>query len=268
MNKIRVTIWNEFRHEKTSEKAKAMYPEGIHACIGKYLSQYPEIQVTLAALDDPDHGLPDSVLDSTDVLIWWGHMHHKEVDDALVTKIQNRVYMGKMGFIALHSSHKSKPFRAIVGTSGNLTWGREQKEIMWNLMPTHPIAAGIPQKFFIEEEELYAEPFFVPQPTELIFGGWYEDGYIFRSGMTFIRDQGKVFYFQPGHETAPSFHNPYVLRIIYNAVKWAVPAEEACGYDNLCPHVVENYDSLSEEKKAGYKLARPAKKEIGYPEDK
>ena len=171
---IRVTIWNEFRHEKTNETAKALYPNGLHATIGEYLdANDEEIEVTLAALDDPDQGLPDDVLNNTDVLIWWGHMAHGEVNDALVTKIQRRVYMGKMGFIALHSAHHSKPFRAIVGTMGNLTWGRNQREIMWNMLPTHPIAAGIPDKFFIESEELYAEPFFVPQPTELIFGGWY-----------------------------------------------------------------------------------------------
>ena len=267
--KIRVTIWNEFRHEKAIEKVKSIYPNGLHAAIGEYLSQYPEIEVTLAALDDPDQGLPDEVLNSTDVLIWWGHMAHKEVDDGLVTKIQRRVYMGKMGFIALHSAHHSKPFRAIVGTSGNLTWGREQKEIMWNLLPTHPIAEGIPQSFYIEEEELYAEPYFVPQPDQLIFGSWYEDGYIFRAGMTFLRDAGRVFYFQPGHESCPSYHNPYVLRIIYNAVKWTAPLKPGYEYKDHCPHVVsrERYDAAVASGKVPGNLYVTAKEELGYPED-
>ena len=238
MEKIRVTIWNEFRHEKTVEKVRNIYPGGMHAKIGEYLSQYPGIEVTLAALDDPDQGLPDSVLENTDVLIWWGHMAHGEVDDRLVTKIQRRCYMGRMGFIALHSAHHSKPFRAIVGTMGNLTWGREQKEILWNMLPTHPIAEGIPQNFCLESEELYAEPFFVPQPNELIFGGWYEDGYIFRSGMTYLRDAGRIFYFQPGHESVPTFYNPYVLRIIYNAVRWTAPSTPGYEYKDHCPHVV------------------------------
>ena len=245
---IRVTIWNEFRHEKTNETCKAIYPNGLHATIGEFLSKNDDIEVTLAALDDPDQGLPDEVLNNTDVLIWWGHMAHGEVNDALVTKIQRRVYMGKMGFIALHSAHHSKPFRAIVGTMGNLTWGREQREIMWNMLPTHPIAAGIPDKFFIESEELYAEPFFVPQPTELIFGGWYEDGYIFRSGMTYLRDAGKIFYFQPGHETCPSFHNPYVQRIIKNAVYWARPNDTAINIENKCPHIVTKVTDEFESK--------------------
>ncbi len=261
---IRVTIWNEFRHEKTNETVKALYPNGLHATIGEFLSKNEDIEVTLAALDDTDQGLPDEVLNNTDVLIWWGHMAHKEVDDALVTRIQRRVYMGKMGFIALHSAHHSKPFRAIVGTMGNLTWGRNQREIMWNMLPTHPIAAGIPDKFFIESEELYAEPFFVPQPNELIFGGWYEDGYIFRSGMTYLRDAGKIFYFQPGHETCPSFHNPYVQRIITNAVYWAAPVTPGYEYKDHCPHHTERFNELTAEGKAKKNMYPPVFQELGF----
>ncbi len=261
---IRVTIWNEFRHEKTNETCKAIYPNGLHATIGEFLSKNEDIEVTLAALDDTDQGLPPEVLDNTDVLIWWGHMAHKEVDDALVTRIQRRVYMGKMGFIALHSAHHSKPFRAIVGTMGNLTWGRNQREIMWNMLPTHPIAAGIPDKFFIESEELYAEPFFVPQPNELIFGGWYEDGYIFRSGMTYLRDAGKIFYFQPGHETCPSFHNPYVQRIITNAVYWAAPLTPGYEYKDHCPNHTESYYKLVEEGKAKGNTTPTVFQQLGF----
>ena len=262
---IRVTIWNEFRHEKTNETAKALYPNGLHATIGEYLkANDEELEITLAALDDPDQGLPDEVLNNTDVLIWWGHMAHGEVNDALVTKIQRRVYMGKMGFIALHSAHHSKPFRAIIGTMGNLTWGRNQREIMWNMLPTHPIAAGIPDKFFIESEELYAEPFFVPQPTELIFGGWYEDGYIFRSGMTYLRDAGRIFYFQPGHETCPSFHNPYVLRIIKNAVHWVAPTTPGYEYKDHCPHHVDNFEELVAAGKAKSNVTPSVFKQLGF----
>ncbi len=237
--KIRVTIWNEFRHEKTKEKVKELYPNGLHATIGEFLGDAGDIEVTLAALDDPEQGLPDDVLNSTDVLIWWGHMAHKEVDDALVIKIQKRVYLGKMGFIALHSGHHSKPFKAIVGTNGNLQWGRNQKEIIWNLMPSHPICAGIPEHFILESEEMYSEPFYIPQPDALIFGGWFEDGNIFRSGACFIRGAGKVFYFQPGHETCRSFYNPYVRRIITNAVYWSKPGDTACTIADKCPQITE-----------------------------
>lgn len=238
MEKIRVTVWNEFRHEKTKENVKAIYPDGLHATIKAFLDKNEDLEVRLAALDDPDQGLPDDVLENTDVLLWWGHMAHGEVNDELVKKIQTRVYLGKMGFIALHSGHHSKPFKAIVGTNGNLSWGRDQKEIMWNLLPAHPIAAGIPDHFIIEKEELYCEPFYIPQPDELVFGAWYEDGFIFRAGCCFFRGAGKVFYFQPGHESCPSFHNEYVQRIITNAVYWAKPNEIVYPIENKCPHVL------------------------------
>ncbi len=234
---INVTIWNEFRHEKTSERVKAIYPNGLHAAIKEYLDTDEELSVRLAALDDEYQGLPDDVLNDTDVLVWWGHMHHGEVDDELVKKICTRVYTGKMGFIALHSGHHSKPFKALIGASGNLGWGREQKEIVWTLMPSHPIAAGIPDHFTIDEEELYAEPFYIGQPEELVFGSWFEDGYILRSGACFIRGAGKIFYFQPGHESCPSYYNPYVQRIIKNAVHWAAPSAPGFEIEDKAPHL-------------------------------
>lgn len=237
--KIRVTVWNEFRHEKTKENVKALYPNGLHAVVGEFLSETGDMEVTLAALDDEAQGLPDEVLDNTDVLVWWGHMAHKEVNDELVAKIQKRVYLGKMGFVGLHSAHHSKPFRAIVGTNGNLQWGPNQREVVWNLMPSHPIAAGIPDHFILEEEEMYSEPFYIPQPDALVFGSWFEDGNILRSGCCFIRGAGKVFWFQPGHETCKSFFNPYVRKIITNAVYWAKPSVDGQSIPDKCPHITE-----------------------------
>ena len=234
--KLNVVIWNEFRHEKKYDHVKAIYPNGMHATIKEFLEKQDDIEVTLAALDDPDQGISDELLEKTDVLLWWGHVAHKEVNDELVAKIQKRVYLGKMGFIALHSAHHSKPFKAIVGTSGNLTWGSNRKEIVWTLMPSHPIAAGIPEHFNLESEEIYAEPFYIPQPDALVFGGWFESGHIFRSGACFIRGAGKVFYFQPGHEECPSFHNEYVQKIITNAVYWAAPADFGFEIPDGCPH--------------------------------
>ena len=238
-NTLNVTVWNEYRHERLEEACRNIYPDGIHGLIKSFLEEADaDLNVRLAALDDPDNGLPEDVLESTDVLLWWGHMAHHEVPDELVERIRHRVYMGKMGLIVLHSGHHSKVFKAVVGTNGNLSWGRDQNEIIWNLLPAHPIAAGIPDHFNLFEE-LYCEPFYVPQPDELVFGGWYEDGYIFRSGLCYYRGAGKVFYFQPGHEFCRSFYNPYVQRIISNAVRWAAP--NAIGYEipDGCPNVTE-----------------------------
>lgn len=235
---IKVTVWNEFRHEKNKENVKAIYPNGLHAVIADFLSKNEDISVRLAALDDEYQGLPDEVLEDTDVLIWWGHTAHKEVDDELVKKIQQRVYLGKMGLIALHSGHHSKVFKAVIGTNGNLQWGREQKEIIWNVNPGHPICAGIPDHFLIESEELYSEPFFIPEPDALLFIGWYEDGNVFRSGACFNRGAGKIFYFQPGHESCRSFYNPYVQKIITNGVYWAVPNNIGFDIEDKCPHLL------------------------------
>lgn len=233
---IRVTVWNEFIHEKTDEQAKAIYPNGLHATVKEFLDTDAELDVRLAALEDPDQGLPDEVLENTDVLVWWGHMRHGDVDDGLVERIRQRVYRG-MGFVALHSAHHSKPFKAILGTTGNLMWGREQKGIVWNLMPSHPICEGIPAHFEIFEE-MYGEPFFIPKPDDLLFGTWYEDGNLFRGGCTFTRGLGKIFYFHPGHETCSSFHHPVVQQIIRQGVRWVAPAS-VNGIPNECIHQIE-----------------------------
>jgi len=233
---------NEVIHEKTNEVVRAIYPNGLHATIGEFLGKNEDMKITLAALDDPDNGLPDEVLNNTDVLLWWGHMRHHDVPDELVEKIRRRVYIDGMGFMPLHSGHHSKPFKAILGTTGNLSWGAEQKEIMWNVMPSHPIAAGVPSHFELESEELYAEPFQIPTPEELIFTAWYEQGYIFRGGCTWRRGAGKIFYFQPGHESCPSYHNPIVQRIITNGVRWVAPTEFGNPYGDGCPYVTSLVD--------------------------
>jgi trehalose utilization protein len=229
MKKINVTVWHEFRHEKHKPEVRAMFPEGIHMTIKSFLDNDEELNVRTATLDEPECGLPDEVLDNTDVLIWWGHTAHREVPDELIPKIQKRVYQGGMGFIALHSAHFSKPFKALLGTNGNLSWGRNQREVIWNVLPSHPITKGLPDHFTLESEELYCEPFYIPQPDELVFNAWYEDGYVFRAGSCWHKGAGKVFYFQPGHETCRSFYNPYVRQIITNAVHWAAPND--IGYD-------------------------------------
>ena len=234
MKKIRVTVWNEYRHERMEQAVKEIYPDGIHNVIKDILSECDDVEVTTATLDMPDQGLPDEILDNTDVLIWWGHMAHGEVKDELVNKIRERVYRHGMGFFAIHSGHHSKPFRAIVGATGDLTWGADQPQIVWNIMPQHPIAKGIPEKFGLFEE-MYGEPFRIPQPDELIFASWFRDGNIFRTGCTFYRGVGKVFYFQPGHEYCRSFYNEHVRTVIRNAVHWLYTELPETVKDLSCP---------------------------------
>lgn len=219
---IKVTVWNEYIHEVESEHIKAVYPNGIHSCIKEFLES-DDISVRTATLNMEQCGLTDEVLDDTDVLIWWGHMRHGDVPDEIAKKVQERVLKG-MGLIVLHSGHHSKPFRLLMGTTCDLRWRDNDRERIWCANPSHPIAQGIPQHFELEHEEMYGEHFTIPTPDDIIFLGWFAGGEVFRSGCTFTRGLGKIFYFQPGHEEYPTFKNEYVQKIIRNAVNWAKPA--------------------------------------------
>ena len=220
---IKVTVWNEFQHEKTHEKVQKIYPEGIHKTIADFLSAEEDIVVRTATLDDPECGLTEEVLNDTDVLIWWGHMAHSKVPDEVAERVQQAVLKG-MGAIFLHSAHHSKPFRRLMGTTANLSWREDgDLERIWVSKPAHPIAKGIDRYFELEHEETYAEPFDIPEPDVLVFMGWYSGGEVFRSGCCYRRGNGKIFYFQPGHETVPTYHNENVQLVIKNAVRWAEP---------------------------------------------
>lgn len=219
---MKITVWNEFLHEKTEEKVREIYPEGIHACIRDFLLKNGFTDVRTATLEEPEHGLTQEVLDDTDVLFWWGHMRHNDVSDEVVQRVYQRVQDG-MGLIVLHSGHDSKLFKKLMGTnSGQLRW-REcgETEIMWNLRPDHPILQGIGANVVIPHEETYGELFHIPDPDELLMISWFSGGEVFRSAMTFHRGAGRIFYFKPGHETYPIYYMPEVQKILCNAVKWA-----------------------------------------------
>jgi trehalose utilization protein len=233
---IRVTVWNEYRHEKRNEKIGALYPEGIHGALAAHLRAQPGLEVRTATLDEPEHGLPEAVLAETDVLTWWGHMAHGDVREEVVDRVQARVLDG-MGLICLHSAHFSKIFKRLMGTTCNLKW-REvgEKERVWVIDRAHPIAEGLGECFEIPHEEMYGEPFDIPQPDELVFVSWFQGGEVFRSGCCFHRGRGKIFYFCPGHETHPVYHQPEVLRAISNAVRWAgSPRGAAKVFGNVKP---------------------------------
>ncbi len=220
---VTVTIWNEYRHEKLHAEIGEIYPEGIHGAIKAGLAGHGITDVGTATLDEPEHGLNDEVLESTDVLLWWGHMAHQEVEQRIVDKVQKRVLEG-MGLIVLHSGHFSKIFRQMMGTSCSLRWREaSEKERLWVVRPGHPIAQGLPPYFELQNCEMYGELFDIPQPDELVFVSWFEGGNVFRSGCCFHRGNGKIFYFRPGHETFPIFHDAIIHQVLANAVKWATP---------------------------------------------
>ena len=223
-NPIRVTVWNEGRHEKTHEEIRKVYPDGMHTVLAGALKG-AGFSVRTATLDDPEHGLTDEVLAQTDVMTWWGHMAHGEVKDEIVAKVHARVLEG-MGIIVLHSGHYSKIFRKLMGTPCSLKW-REigERERLWCVSPSHPIAQGLPEQIVIEHEEMYGEFFNIPAPDELVFTSWFQGGEIFRSGACWNRGLGKVFYFRPGHESYPTYYQKEVQQVIINAVKWAAPIQ-------------------------------------------
>jgi trehalose utilization protein len=219
---LKVVVWNENRHEQTNAKVKEVYPEGIHGAIAAFLKN-EEFEVSTATLDEKDHGLTQEVLNETDVLIWWGHMAHHEVKDEIVERVKQRVLEG-MGLIVLHSGHFSKIFKTLMGTSCDLKWREaNEKERIWIIDPSHPIVEGLGEYIDIEREEMYGEHFDIPAPDQLLMVSWFEGGEVFRSGCTYQRGKGKVFYFRPGHETFPTYYHKDVQRVIINAVKWAKP---------------------------------------------
>ncbi|MBE6688654.1 MAG: trehalose utilization protein ThuA [Ruminococcaceae bacterium] len=231
---INVTVWNENYHEQREQKIRDIYPKGIHGCIAEFLAVNNDICVRTATLDMPDCGLTDEILNNTDVLIWWAHCMHSQVPDELVEKIHDRVLRG-MGLIVLHSGHHSKIFKKLMGQTGNLSWRDGDRERLWNILPSHPITEGIGEYIELDREEMYGEPFDIPQPDELIFLGWFSGGEVFRSGCTWHKKNGKVFYFQPGHESNPTYYKPEIQKIITNAVRWAAPTRLTPPLE--CPHV-------------------------------
>lgn len=226
---MNVTVWNEYLHETrnpedaSTQAVLAVHPNGIHNTIKDIIEELgDDVHVRTATLQEEECGLPDEVLNNTDVLIWWAHMGHSQVPDELVQKIHMRVLKG-MGLILLHSAHYSKLMKTIIGTTGDLYWKDNTYERLFCINPSHPIAEGIPECIELGIDECYGEPFDIAKPDDVIFLGWFDIGEVFRSGCTWTRGYGKIFYFQPGHETNRSFFNPHVRRILQNACKWACP---------------------------------------------
>lgn len=224
--RTRVTVWGENVHEHRNDAVRTVYPDGMHEAIASGLRARlgEAAEVRTATLQEPEHGLTEEVLAGTDVLTWWGHIAHDEVDDTVADRVHHHVLEG-MGLLVLHSAHLSKIFKRLMGTSCDLRWREleDEREVVWNVNPAHPITAGLPEAFVIPHQEMYSEYFHIPAPDELIFISSFSGGEVFRSGCAFQRGLGRVFYFSPGHETFPVYHQPEVQQVLANAVGWAAP---------------------------------------------
>jgi trehalose utilization protein len=222
---IRVTVWGENVHEVEEPEVRAIYPDGMHATIADGLRELlgDAVDVRTATLQEPEHGLTQDVVDGTDVLTWWGHIAHDQVDDAVVDRVQDAV-LGGMGLLVLHSGHYAKVFRRLLGTSCSLRWRNAgERELVWTVAPGHPIADGVPHPIVIDAQEMYGEHFDIPQPDELVFISSFPGGEVFRGGCCFTRGRGRIFYFSPGDQDYPVYHHPDVRRVLANAVRWAAP---------------------------------------------
>jgi trehalose utilization protein len=259
---IRAVVWGENIHERTNEIVARIYPEGMHTEIANALNADASIEATTATLQEPEHGLSEARLKNTDVILWWGHKDHGAVDDAIVERVARRVFEG-MGLIVLHSGHFSKIFKRLMGTPCALKWREAgERERIWVINPGHPIAAGLDGSFVIEYEEMYGEQFSVPEPLETVFISWFQGGEVFRSGMTWRRGAGNIFYFRPGHETYPTYHDANVKKVLISAVKWAHnPAAALTGIhdapnvpvDQAPEPIVERGPKLHQAGQAGYR---------------
>lgn len=218
---IKTIVWGENVHDQTNRVVADIYPGGMHTCIANALNEDARISATTATLQESEHGLTEQRLKDTDVLMWWGHAAHGDVDDVIVERVVEHVWSG-MGLILLHSSHFSKLFKRLMGTPCGLTWREAgERERLWVTSPNHPIAEDLPNHFELENEEMYGEPFSVPEPLDTVFISWFQGGEVFRSGLTYKRGAGNVFYFRPGHETYPTYHDPNIKKVMNNAVRWA-----------------------------------------------
>jgi len=241
---VRVLVWDE----NPPHAPKDLYPKSINGAIADALNKIGDGQIaaTTASLDDAGQGISEDALQNTDVLLWWGHARHGEVSDETAERVRRAVWENGLGFIPLHSGHYSKPFKAVLECTGHLMGGwREapgfEPEEITVCAPRHPIAQGI-EDFTIPLEEMYGAPFGIPPFETLVFQSYFPlGGEYFPCGFTTTvgagidaeftsgpgkgvgrgDGKGRVFYFRPGHETCPTYHNATVQQIIANGVLWA-----------------------------------------------
>ncbi len=232
---LQVVVWGENRHEQSEEAVRAIYPDGMHNTIAAAVQEHlgEAVSVSTATLDEPEHGLSEERLAETDVLVWWGHAAHAEVNAEVVERVHTRVLAG-MGLVVLHSGHWSKLFVKLMGTTCTLRWRSDRdRELVWTVNPTHPVAKGVPSPIIIPEQEMYGEFFDIPVPDELVFVSSFSGGEVFRSGCTFRRGNGKIFYFSPGDQEFPVYHHPDIRRVIANGVEWVAPARAGSAVPTL-----------------------------------
>lgn len=206
---------------------------GIHVVLAEALQEGGgDVAVRTALQQSPEHGLTQSLLDDTDVLLWWSHLKDDEVDDEIVERVARRVEAG-MGLVILHSAIGSKVACRVLGTSCRGTgWRHGDAELMWTVAPAHPICHGLPHPISVPEGEMYGEPLDIPQPDEVVYLTSYAGGEVLRSVVTWQRGAGRVVFVAPGHEESPIYRQAEIRLLLRNATAWAgrqvVPGAPVC----------------------------------------
>ena len=242
---VRVTIWNENRHEQSNEHVQKLYPKGIHGAIADLLAQDEAIVTQTATLDEPEHGLSEEVLDNTDVLFGGVIAPTGKFKMKLSTE-SNSAYSAVWDWWCCHSGHYAKIFKRLMGTNCSFKWREEaERERLWNVAPGHPLTQGIGEQIVLENAEMYGERFDIPEPDESIFISWFEGGEVFRSGCVWRRGHGTIFYFRPGHETYPIYYNQEIGQVLRNAAHYCQARVSIS--TRKSPHIAASFEELSEK---------------------
>ena len=132
---IKVVVWDEQQPAQ-----KQAYKNFLGNQIASHLGQQPELSVQSVKLDDPEQGLPSSVLDDCRVLIWWGHVRQAEVTPETGRKIVRRIKAGALSLIALHSAHWSTPFVEAMNERARMDAARRFSTSAGEQIEVHEIA--------------------------------------------------------------------------------------------------------------------------------
>jgi trehalose utilization protein len=220
--KVRVLLWSE------QTEPRDVYPTGISGALADHLNQHKEFEAKTAKLDDPDAGVGEAALAETDVLVWFGHKKHGAVPDDAVERVVKHIRERGMGFVGLHSTHFAKPLKKALNDTGAWSSYKNfgQPEQMWVVLPKHPIAKGL-KDFTIPKEEIYTEPFEVPEPEAVIVEGTWPSGHRNRECMVWTLDKGRFVYIRAGHEDYPIYFMPEMQTLVRNGVLWAAKKTNA-----------------------------------------
>lgn len=215
---VNALVWSE------GTEPEDVYPRGVRGPIADYLSEETDIEARTRSIEDEDQGVSGDDLEWADVILWWGHLRHDDVTDETVDRIEEHVRENGVGFVSLHSAHYARPYKRLIGMSGDLGGHRltdDESEYVEVCAPDHPIAEGV-DDFTLPEVEMFGEPYDIPEPETVVLHSEYSEGdEEFRSGVTFEFGEGRGFYLRPGHEEFEIYLDDNIQRIVTNATRWA-----------------------------------------------